>query len=160
MKLRTFIFSGVLVGLLHAVAAAQTSASVVKVSPGEATYKVKKGTSARVTVVMEVQAGYHVNSNRPSDKNLIATALKLERGEGLAPGAVTYPKAKLQKFGFSDKPLSVFEGRVEMKFLVRALPSAKDGAQNVRGKLTVQACNDEACLRPQTIDVSIPIQIQ
>src|SRR5262249_53733589 len=150
-KVRSLLFAVLFVGAACGAASAQSSASVVKVSPGEQTYKVKKGVPTRVTVILEIQSGYHVNSNRPTDKNLIATALKMESGGSLAAGPVTYPRAKMQKFGFSDKPLSVFEGRVELKFQLRALASAKAGTQSLHGKLTVQACNDEACLRPQTV---------
>ncbi|HSB11154.1 MAG TPA: protein-disulfide reductase DsbD domain-containing protein [Blastocatellia bacterium] len=139
---------------------AQGSAKVVKVSPGEAAYKIKRGATAQIAVVIEIDDGYHINSNRPSDKNLIPTALKVERIAGLTTTPVIYPKPKLQKFEFSPKPLSVFEGKTILKLTARALPSLAAGSQTLRAKLTVQACNDQACLRPQTIDVSIPLQVE
>jgi hypothetical protein len=138
---------------------AQGSAKVVKRSPGEQVYRIKKGASAPVRFLLDIESGYHINSNRPADKNLIATALKLERATGLASTAVVYPKPKVRKFQFSPKPLSVYEGRVELRFNVRALPAAATGQQLLRGKLTVQACNEEACLRPSTVDVEIPIEV-
>jgi hypothetical protein len=138
---------------------AQGSASVVKVHSGESLYKIKKGAAARISVVIQIDSGYHINSNRPADKNLIATVLKLERATGLTPTPVLYPKAKMRKFAFSPKPLSVYEGKAELRLSVRAQAAAAAGPQTIRGKLTVQACNDEACLRPQTIDVSIPVEI-
>jgi hypothetical protein len=41
----------------------------------------------------------------------------------------------------------------------RALPSLAAGSQTLKGKLTVQACNHEVCLRPQTVGVAIPIEV-
>src|SRR5262249_48332840 len=107
-----------------------------------------------------VEDGYHINSNRPAEKYLIPTALKIERQTGLITPPVIYPKAKLQKFEFSQKPLSVFEGKATLRFTARALSSLAAGEHALKAKLTVQACNNQQCLRPQTIDVSIALQVE
>jgi len=139
---------------------AQGSAKVVKAAAGEPVYKIKRGGAVQIAVIVEVDEGYHINSNRPAEKYLIPTALKIERTAGLTTTPVAYPKAKLQKFEFSEKPLSVFEGKTVLRLTARALPSLSAGAQTLKGKLTVQACNNQQCLRPQTIDVSIPLQVE
>ena len=155
------IFSLALVVFFSSSSAlAQGSGKVVKVSTGESVYKIKRGASVQIAVVIEVDNGYHINSNRPAEKYLIATALKIERVAGLTTTPIIYPKAKLQKFEFSEKPLSVFEGKAVLKLLVRALPSLAAGSHTLTGKLTVLACNNLQCLRPQTIDVSIPLQVE
>lgn len=140
-------------------ALAQGSGKVVKVNAGESVYKLRRGAPAQVTVIIEVSDGYHINSNRPTEKYLIPTALKVERIAGLSTTPVTYPKAKLQKFEFSKTPLSVFEGKTVLKLSARGLPSLATGSYTLKGKLTVQACNNQQCLRPQTIDVNIPLQV-
>jgi hypothetical protein len=157
MKVRKLFLPAVVVCVMSAAAMAQSSASVVKVSA--ATVKVKRGATAAGTVTLNIDGGYHINSNRPTETYLIATALKLEAPKGLTATGVVYPKAKLQKFNFSPKPLSVYEGQVVLKFTARAVSIAA-GAQTIKGKLTVQACNHEACLRPQTVDVNIPVEVQ
>lgn len=141
-------------------ALAQGSGKVVKVSAGESVYKLRRGVPAQITIVIEVSDGYHINSNRPAEKYLIPTALKIERIAGLSATPVVYPKAKLQKFEFSKTPLSVFEGKAVLKFSARGLPSLATGSHTLKGKLTVQACNNQQCLRPQTIDVNIPLQVE
>jgi hypothetical protein len=132
----------------------------VKVHLGESVYKIKRGGTAQIALIIEVDDGYHINSNRPAEKYLIPTALKLERTAGLTSTPVVYPKAKLQKFEFSAKPMSVFEGKAVLKLTARARASLATGSQTLKGKLTVQACNNQQCLRPQTIDVSIPLQVE
>jgi thiol:disulfide interchange protein DsbD len=155
------VFFPVLVVLTLSLSAlAQGSGKVVKVSAGESVYKIKRGGPAQITVVIEVSDGYHINSNRPAEKYLIPTALKIERIAGVSTTPVVYPKAKLQKFGFSKTPMSVFEGRAVLKFSARGLPSLATGSYTLKGKLTVQACNNQQCLRPQTIDVSIPFRVE
>ena len=160
MKLFKMVFLALVVLLPSASALAQGSGKVVKVSAGESVYKIKRGAPVQIAVVIEVDNGYHINSNRPAEKYLIATALKLERVAGLTTTPIIYPKAKLQKFEFSEKPLSVFEGKAVLKLSARALPSLAAGSHTLSGKLTVQACNNQQCLRPQTIDVSIPLQVE
>lgn len=158
MKLHKLVFAILIIGMTIATAAAQSSASVVKVSAAGA--QVKRGASASATVTLNIDGGYHINSNRPTEQFLIATALKLEAPKGITAGPVLYPKAKLQKFNFSPKPLSVYDGQVVLKFTARAAASTAPGSQTIKGKLTIQACNHEACLRPQTVDVNIPIAVQ
>ena len=159
MNLRRLVFALGLVGVIGAAALAQTSARVVKVRPAEPVYKVKPGLAVEAVVVIEIDHGYHINSNRPAESFLIPTALKLQPLKGLTVARVVYPKAKLQKFVFSEKPMSVYEGKALLKFNARALPSIAAGTHIVKGKLTVQACNHEQCLRPQTIDVEIPFEV-
>ena len=157
MKRKQLILLVVIICLAGSHAMAQSSASVVKVSAPPA--KVKRGGSAVATVTLTIDGGYHINSNRPSEEFLIATALKLEALQGVKLTPVVYPRAKMQKFSFSPKPISVFDGQVTLKFTARAVTIAA-GTHTIRGKLTIQACNDEACLRPQTVDVQIPIEVQ
>ena len=160
MKSVRLVWLLAIVGFLSSSALAQGSAKVVKVSPGESVYKIKRGGGAQLAIIIEVDEGYHINSNRPAEKYLIPTALKIERTAGLTTTPVIYPKAKLQKFEFSAKPLSVFEGKAVLKLTARALPALASGTQTLKAKLTVQACNNQQCLRPQTIDVSIPLQVE
>lgn len=158
MQIKTLSLLLLLVGL-GATAAAQTSASVIKIRPEQSSYKVKAGAATGVALLVEIDNGYHINSNRPADKNLIPTVLKFDKLAGLAVSPVAYPKAKLQKFAFSPKPLSVYEGKALFKMTARALPALAAGPQTLKGKLTVQACNHEVCLRPQTVDVAIPVEV-
>ena len=157
MKKAVLFFSIILTVCFSAQA--QTSASVVKVKPQESVYKVKPGATFQVAVVLEIDGGYHINSNQPADKFLIPTSLKIESLKGLRANTVRYPKAKFQKFSFSEKPMSVFEGRTVLRFTARALPTLAQGSHTLKAKLTVQACNDELCLRPQTVNVEIPLEV-
>lgn len=159
MKASRLLFLFVLLGGLGTSAPAQSSSSVIKVRPAESSYRIKQGAAAQVALVVDIDEGYHLNSNRPGDKNLIATSLKFDRMAGLSTTPVAYPKARMQKFEFSQKPLSVFEGKVTLKLTARALPTLPAGSHVLKGKLNVQACNNKVCLRPQTVDVAIPVEV-
>ena len=158
MKLRSLIFF-FLAFCLSAPALAQSSAKVVKLKTDQSVYKVSKGASVKIKVVIDIDKGYHINSNRPREEFLIATSLKFDRLPGLTVTRVVYPKAKLQKFPFSETSMSVYEEKAELSFTARALSSLGAGRHTLKGKLRVQACNDQACLRPDNIDVEIPIEV-
>ena len=96
MKKAVLFFSAIIAICLSATAQAQTSASVVKVKPQESVYKVKPGATFQVAVVIEIEGGYHINSNQPADKFLIPTSLKVESLKGLRTNTVRYPKAKIR----------------------------------------------------------------
>ena len=149
----------VLVGWFGSSVMAQTSGKVVKAKVEQDAYRVKAGATLQAGVVIDIDSGYHINSNRPLDKFLVGTTFKVEPQAGIAAGRVIYPKAKMHKFGFSEKPMSVFEGRAVLKFTIRALPGASPGTHTIQGKLTIQACNNEQCLRPQTISVEVPVEV-
>jgi thioredoxin:protein disulfide reductase len=145
--------------LAPGMAFAQTSASVISTRPALSVDKVKQGARFQAALVVDISSGYHINSSRPSESYLIATALKLEKKAGITAGPVLYPRGQNKKFSFSDKPLSVYEGRAVLKFSATASSAVPVGNNAIHGKLTVQACNDQACLQPKTIDVEIPFEV-
>ena len=148
-----------LIGCFGVAAMAQSSGKVVKAKAEQDSYRAKRGGAVQAGIVIDIDSGYHINSNRPLDKFLVATSFKVEPQAGLTVGPVLYPKPKMQKFSFSEKPMSVYEGRAVLKLTIRALPAASPGARTIEGKLTIQACNNEQCLRPETIKVEVPIEV-
>src|SRR5687768_15603004 len=76
------------------------------------TDKAQRGRPARVSIVIDIPGGYHINSNRPLETYLIATSVKVEPEKGLRAGAVSYPRPLLKRFKFSQKQLSVYEGQI------------------------------------------------
>ena len=159
MRPNRLILAGLLGIAACTPALAQSSADVVKATALLSADKLKQGGSVQAAVVLDINKGYHINSNRPLDKFLIPVALKLEPLAGTSASAVLYPRAIMRKFPFSKTPMSVFEGRAVLRFTIRALPALAVGKWTLHAKLTVQACNDQACLPHKTVDVGIPIEV-
>ncbi len=101
-----------------------------------------------VHVKVTTLPGWHINSNAPLEEDFIATELTVP-GANLPPDAITYPPGVERKFGFHDQPLSVYEGDIEI--------TAKVGgsSQPLTVELTVQACNDQICLLPETVSLKL-----
>jgi hypothetical protein len=118
----------------------------------------KAGAEVSAKIVAQLKPGYHCNSDKPSDEYLIPlrltwTAAPLEVAE------VVYPKPEMQKYAFSDKPLSVYTGDFEIVTKFKVPASAHLGPAVLAGKLRYQACTDRMCLPPKTVEVSLPITV-
>jgi DsbC/DsbD-like thiol-disulfide interchange protein len=136
------------------------SAPNIAVTAAVSSDKVQRGRTAQATVVMDIPPGFHVNSNRPLEKFLIATQLKIDLQKGLRIGPVIYPRAVLRKFKFSKNRVSVYEGRATMRFSVMVPASFSSGTTELKAHLRYQSCNDELCFPPQTRDLSLWLNVQ
>jgi len=120
----------------------------------------KRGAAVQAKIPMTVQQGYHVNSNTPSDEYLIPLKLTWKNTGALEAGTVVYPKPTLEKYEFSEKPLSVFTGKFEVTANFKVKPDAAAGPGAAVGSLRYQACSDRACYPPKTVEVTLPYTVQ
>lgn len=118
----------------------------------------KAGATLESALPVELRSGYHVNSNTPSDDYLIPLRLTWDTGPLEATG-FTFPQAHMEKYRFSEKPLSVFTGDFQIVTRFKVSANAAPGPATLTGKLRYQACNDSMCLPPKTLDVSLQVEI-
>ena len=115
-----------------------------KVSPEKA----KPGSTIEVIIKAEIEPEYHVNSNNPTDENLIPTILKFEP---LEPELVT--------FSFSEEALSVYQGDVTFSVNLTLSDKFPLGMSKIKGTLSFQACNDQSCFAPSDENFEIPFEV-
>src|SRR3954447_3960997 len=133
--------------------------SVNFVTAGIAKIEVRAGDSTEATVTLHVKPGYHVNANPATDTYLKATELVPQPANGFTVGYVKYPNALHKKFAFSDKELAVYEGDVLVKVLLKVDKSATKVDHSIPAKLNIQACDNEVCYAPGTLELSIPVLV-
>lgn len=137
---------------------AQNNSGVVTVAPlGKA--RVKRGQQFTETVKVAVKPGFHVNSNAPDDEYLIPLKLTWARGP-LQAEDVIYPKPEKIRSAFSPKPVLVFTGNFDIVTKFKVASNSETGPNMAAGKLRYQACNDRECLRPQTVDVNLSLDVR
>jgi len=124
---------------------------------GHLSGKETRGRTLQGVVIMDIPAGFHVNSARPLEKFLIATELQLEAPKGVRIGRVIYPRPVFRKLKFSKKQVSVYEGRATMRFTVTLPGSVGSDIAEVKARLRYQSCNDDFCFPPQTRELRMPI---
>ena len=143
--------------MLATVLAAQTSPTLT-VAPVP-TVKAKKGSVATVTVRAVLPPGFHANSNKPTDDYLIPLTMKWTGGPLQADG-VAYPKADMEKYSFSDKPLSVVTGEFTITTKFKVPADAPQGPAAENGTIRYQACNDRMCFAAKNVPVTISLNIE
>jgi DsbC/DsbD-like thiol-disulfide interchange protein len=136
-------------------APALQSAPNISVNGYLAADKAQRGKLIQGAIVMDIPGGYHVNSNRPLEKFLVATQLSVEAPQGVKVSAVTFPRAQLRTFQFSKEKLSVYEGKVILRFNVTVPANFNSGSLQLKTKLRYQSCSDSLCFPPQTREVKL-----
>jgi DsbC/DsbD-like thiol-disulfide interchange protein len=146
-----------LLGLLALCPSAFGQTNVLSVTPPVA-LKAKAGSTVEAKLSFKLREGYHVNSNTPSDEYLIPLRLTWNPGP-LQAAQVLYPKPQMEKYSFSEKPLSVFSGEFQVTTRFKVAASASPGSTVITGKIRYQACNDRMCLAPKNLEVAMPVDV-
>ena len=120
---------------------------------------VAAGETARISALVSIESGWHVNSHTPTFDYLIPTELELELPAGWPRANVDYPPAKKKSFAFADVPLSVYEGDVEIAAQVKIPAGTKPGAFPIRALLHYQACDHSQCLPPVTTKSQLTLTV-
>jgi uncharacterized protein YyaL (SSP411 family) len=108
--------------------------------------------AGQIIVTIKIKKGWHINSNKPLDASLIPTKLEITGPDGVSVSVPVYPAAKRIKLGFSPEPLSIYEGTMR---IIVPYKNTKSKGGPVAVRLRFQACDDKACLAPETLAVSV-----
>ena len=111
-------------------------------------------------VLLSISPGFHVNANPATFPYLIATEVTTGKVEGITVGAPGYPAPVKRKFQFAEQPLAVYEGEVPIKLNLRAEKNAPAGTRSLPITLTVQACDEEKCYPPATLNSTISVTVK
>lgn len=115
--------------------------------------------SPPANVELAISPGFHINANPATFPYLIATEIQPGKVDGITVAdKLAYPAPKMETFAFADRPLAVYEGNVTIPIPLTAAPGAK-GQRTIPFKIRVQACDNEKCFPPATLDAALPIDI-
>jgi DsbC/DsbD-like thiol-disulfide interchange protein len=143
--------------LLSAFAAAQSTDVLTVEQPPKLT--VKRGETAPLKLKVNLQPGYHVNSNTPSEAYLIPLRLTWD-GKTVRAAKVNFPAPKMEKYSFTEKPISVFTQGFEIETVFEAPANAPLGPGLAVGSLRYQACTSRMCLPPKTVQVRMSLLVK
>jgi hypothetical protein len=115
--------------------------------------------SPPATLELVISPGFHVNANPATFPYLIATQVQAGQADGVTVSdKLTYPPPKMETFSFADQPLAVYEGNVSIPIPLTAVASAK-GQRTIPFKIRVQACDNEKCYPPATLDAALAFDV-
>ena len=120
--------------------------------------QVQPGSTFPMAIVMKFAPNWHANAN-PAGEGLIPTEVTLPDHPDLIFGEVVYPKADVLEIASLGGKVPVYHDEVALGFQATLLDSAPLDQITLPFQLTYQACNDEQCLLPKTIDFDVTIEV-
>ncbi|OGT34273.1 MAG: hypothetical protein A2W28_06905 [Gammaproteobacteria bacterium RBG_16_51_14] len=128
----------------------------------EVTVKPDGHAQTLLTVTVRIAPGWHINAHQPLDRYLKATGLRMNSDQsGWHLYDVEYPSPLIKKLGFQQDELALYENNIEIRARI-GKPGVADSNQlkvPPPVHLDIQACNDELCLPPESLVLSLfPVQ--
>ena len=117
------------------------------------------GAEGRLTAVIAIEPGWHVNGHTPTFDYLIPTNLELALPAEWLAAEVTYPPAEMQKFSFEPEPLAVYTGTVTASVVFHVPPGFSATQAPIHATLSYQSCNQKQCLPPTTAEAGLDLAI-
>lgn len=109
---------------------------------------------------MQVNRGFHVNSNKPNDELLLPTVVHLNPPQGIMIVNIQYPEGEQLALPFMGKDkLSVYTGDFAVTADVRIPKSAALGTLRVHGEVKYQACDNRQCFPPKTTPLEFDVRV-
>jgi DsbC/DsbD-like thiol-disulfide interchange protein len=118
---------------------------------------VKRGSTAVENLKVEVLPGFHVNSDHPRDEFLIPLKLTWQ-GAPLETKSITFPKPEEIQVG--NDHLVVFTGTFDIRTEFAVPRNAPAGSTTITGKLRYQACSNQMCFRPASLEIKLPVTVE
>lgn len=141
------------------VVAPQATSNDIALEGFFATDKAQRGQTLHAAVVLDIPKELHINANRTADENLIPTVLYVEAPRGVRVHSIKYPAHTARKFGFSDEPLNVYEGRTVLRFSFNVPSNFSPGVMDLKARVRLQSCNERECFPPTTREVKMSIAV-
>lgn len=137
-----------------------SSADRVEITPELSVNKVTPGSDFKAALVLDIDEGWHINAHRPTLDYLIGTEFEVDRHEHFIMSDDQYPEPEAYEFAFAGgEELLVYQGETPVIIQFRASSQLQPGEHEITGRMTVQACDDQTCLAPTNIDVTIPVEV-
>ncbi|MEE4272598.1 MAG: cytochrome c biogenesis protein CcdA [Thermoanaerobaculales bacterium] len=159
MRSRQFLLA-IVMCLTAVTAAAQgfDSEPVFKVQLVADRDPVVAGEVVQLAAVVEIEPGWHINSDTPGDEFSMPTTVTWLLPDGWPEPLTVFPDGDLLEFDFADAPIEVWEASTVLVGRL-TVPETASGSVRPRVEVTAQACNDTQCLPPVGVKAGIDLDI-
>ena len=120
---------------------------------------VRPDSSIAAALILNIQAGWHINTANPSDETMIATSADVISPSGVEVVSISYPHGIQRKFAFSENAIEVYEGTQILYLKLHITPETPFGRIQLPIDISYQACNNVLCLAPATRRVIVDINV-
>ena len=115
------------------------------------TNRLPAGDRCRIAVVLDIEPGWHINTNPACPEFLIPTTVSIRSSQGTTLESLQFPKGKPLQVEGLPEPYKVYDGKVTI-FGELVIPVAAAGQQEeFELHIRYQSCDAEHCERPRTL---------
>ncbi len=100
------------------------------------TSNVHRGHWVQASLVLDIPPGYHVNAHDPVSRFALPTKIEVEAPSGVKIGPVSYPRAIVRRFTFSEDRLGVYESRAVIRFSIMVPSNQPAGKTEIKTRLS------------------------
>lgn len=111
-------------------------------------------TDNQLTVNIDIAPGWHINADKTLEKDLIPSKLSPLENHCTTVSEIQYPEGEMVKLGFQESELLVYEGKTQ---ITASLAATDSSCRLIATELRIQACSDEVCLAPETLQIRTPL---
>ncbi len=134
-------------------------AGAVRVEALVSRSRVRPGNRFWAAIRVKVAPGYHLNSHRPYQVDLMPTELVMEPSAAFTVVSESYPEGRNLNVGFLSEPISVYEGDVLIGLEVEVSRRAGEGRHPMHVVARLQPCSETECLAPMEARVRLRIEV-
>ena len=135
---------------------AQLGPPKAEVAPILETADVRPGSTVHAALQVHLPEGYHTNSNKPRDPNLIPISVTFDPPpEGITFTEVVFPPATDLAQRGADQPLRVFSGDFTIGVALAVGATVPSGSVKLPAMLRYQACDEVACYAPARAPIDV-----
>lgn len=118
-----------------------------------------QGGSYPLIIKFTLRPGFHINSQHPAEPDLYPSSLSWQAAPGIALGPDLFPAPRTYQPAFATAPMQVHDGVFSLRTTLKVAKDAAPGARTVTAKLEFQACDDQACLMPESLVVPVSFTV-
>jgi len=161
MKKQFLIILSILIITAFNVFGQPFTKNVIQIKTFNSFDKIYQNSEFLLAVKINVDKGWHINSNTPNEDYLIPAKLSILSKDGIIEKVekILYPEPEDIKLSFSKTPLSVWQGEDFIGAKIKLKDNVKPGKYNLIVSLDYQACNDNTCLAPGNIVDTLEIEV-
>jgi len=116
------------------------------------------GRRVRLALRVALADGWHVNADRPSDPDLVASALQAADGAPARLADVRWPEPVSRPLVDGGDAVALFEGTFWVRAVLEVPAGAPPGPRRIPLVLTLQPCDAASCLAPREIRLALALR--
>ncbi len=136
-----------------------TEEDIVKIQIFKSYDQIHSGMDFKIALRVDILGTWHINSNVPDEEFLVATNVDIPTESSFSFSEFKYPEALSLFLEFSERPVSVFEGEILIGGVIPIPEDIALGKHTIPLQFTYQACNDQTCLPPETLEKESTITV-